>query len=147
MTLQVEGGCRCGACRYTLTVDVMPPVYCCHCQICQTTSGSAFSQQAVVAESAIAAEGPIAEYRYATNSGALSYHRLCGECHTRLWNTNTLRPGIALVRAGTLDDAEQIVPRAHIWVKRKQPWVVLPDGLPQWSESAPLVDLAVALQR
>ena len=140
------GGCRCGAVRYTLAVDALPPVYCCHCQICQTTSGSAFSQQAVVPEMAIAATGPVMDYRYTTASGAISHHRICSECHTRLWNSNALRPGIALVRAGTLDDAEHIVPRAHIWVKRKQPWVVLPDGAPQWPESAPLAEFAAALQ-
>lgn len=142
----VEGGCRCGACRYALAVEAMPPVYCCHCQICQTTSGSAFSEQAVVPEAAIAATGPLVSYAYTTVSGARSHHRICGECHTRLWNTNALRPGIALVRAGTLDDSEHIVPLAHIWVKRKQPWLVLPDGVPTWPESAPLADLASALQ-
>jgi hypothetical protein len=142
----MTGGCRCGACRYTLAVDAMPPVYCCHCQICQTTSGSAFSEQAVVPEAASSVTGPLIDYLYTTVSGARSHHRICGECHTRLWNTNALRPGIALVRAGTLDDAEHIAPRAHIWVKRKQPWIAIPDGMPQWPESAPLAELAKALQ-
>jgi hypothetical protein len=132
--------------RYALAVDVMPPVYGCHCQLCQTSSGSAFSQQAVVPEGAISAEGPIIEHQYTTNAGALSRHRICGKCYTRLWNTNALRPGLALVRAGTLDDAEHIVPRAHTWVKRKQPWVVLSGDVPQWPEAAPLADLAKALQ-
>jgi hypothetical protein len=141
----ITGGCRCGACRYTLAVDAMPPTYCCHCQICQTTSGSAFSEQAVVPDAAISATGPLIDYIYTTMSGARSQHRICGACHTRLWNTNALRPGIALVRAGTLDDAEHIAPRAHIWVKRKQPWIVIPDGVPQWPESAPLAALAAVL--
>lgn len=141
----LAGGCRCGACRYALDIDAMPPVYCCHCQYCQTSSGSAFSQQAVVAEDAVSATGPVIEYRFVTDAGADSVHRLCGQCHTRLFNTNTLRPGLTLVRAGTLDEAEHIVPRAHIWTKRKQSWVVLPDGVPAWPESAPLHDLAAAL--
>jgi hypothetical protein len=143
----IEGGCRCGACRYTLAVDATPPVYCCHCQICQTTSGSAFSEQAVVPEAAISASGPVIDYLYTTVSGARSHHRICGACHTRLWNTNALRPGIALVRAGTLDDAEHIAPRAHIWVRRKQPWIVIPDGIPQWPESAPLAELTTVLMQ
>lgn len=147
MTNKLSGGCRCGAVRYTLAVQAMPPVYCCHCQFCQTSSGSAFSMQAVVPESAISAEGPIRDYVYTTAAGAESHHRLCATCHTRLWNSNRLRPGLALVRAGTLDDAEHLVPRAHIWVKRKQPWLVLPEGGPSWPEAAPLAELAVALQR
>jgi len=143
----MDGGCRCGASRYTLEVEVPPPVYCCHCRDCQTGSGSAFSEQAVVRADALSATGPIVEYRLLSPSGSQSTHWLCGTCHARLWNTNTARPGIAIVRAGTLDASDTIEPRAHIWVKRKQPWVVLPEGMPAFAESAPLAEFAAILLR
>lgn len=143
--MPVTGGCRCGACRYALAIEAMPPVYCCHCRDCQTWSGSAFTQQAVIREEAVRASGPIVDYRFTGPSGSTSVQRLCAVCRTRLWNTNTARPGLAVVRAGTLDESDTIVPRAHIWVKRKQPWVVLPEGVPCWPESAALADLAAAL--
>ncbi|WP_457832593.1 GFA family protein, partial [Staphylococcus aureus] len=54
----ISGGCRCGATRYTLAVDVIPPVYCCHCLDCQSWSGSAFSEQAVVRTDALSITGP-----------------------------------------------------------------------------------------
>jgi hypothetical protein len=142
----ITGGCRCGACRYTVAVDALPPVYACHCQLCQSGSGSAFSEQAVVSDNSIAATGPILDYRFVTPIGAQSHHRLCATCYTRLWNTNSARAGVALIRAGTLDDAELITPRAHIWVRRKQPWVILPEGVPTWTENAPLEQLAAVLQ-
>ena len=142
----VAGGCRCGASRYTLAVAAMPPVYCCHCRYCQTWSGSAFTQQAVVAESAIAASGPIITFERENDSGHRSTQRVCGSCHTRLWNTNDARPGIAVVRAGTLDDSETLVPRAHIWVSRKQPWVVLADGVPTWPETPPIAEFFAVMQ-
>lgn len=131
------GGCRCGACRYTLAVDATPPVYCCHCRDCQTWSGSAFTEQAVVAERAIAATGPVVTFSLTNASGSVSTQRLCGTCHTRLWNTNSARPGLAVVRAGTLDASDTLVPRAHIWVKRKQPWIVIADDVPSFAENAP----------
>lgn len=132
--MTIEGGCRCGAARYTLALDRLPPVYCCHCRDCQTWSGSAFSMQAVVGEGAIAATGPIVEYASTSPGGSTSRQRLCGTCHTRLWNTNSARPGLAVVRAGSLDASDTLVPRAHIWVKRKQPWVVLND-VPSFAEA------------
>lgn len=49
--MAIAGGCRCGAVRYTLAMDTLPRTYACHCHYCQTWSGSAFSQQAIVAES------------------------------------------------------------------------------------------------
>ena len=140
-----RGACRCGACTYTIAVDPLEAVYCCHCTDCQRWSGSAFSEQAVVPEAAIAAEGPVIEFIVTTASGAESRQRACGTCHARLWNTNSRRPGVAVVRAGTLDHNRTLAPRAHIWVKSKQPWVALPEGVPAFEGNAPPEQFARAL--
>jgi hypothetical protein len=146
--MEIEGGCRCGSVRYRVTAEQMPPVYCCHCLTCQTWSGSAFTEQAIIAESQIeVTKGEVEVYLNITESGAESTQRLCGTCHTRLWNTNSARPGLAVIRAGTLDDSATLVPRAHIWTKRKQRWIVLADEVPQWSEGAPPADFVAALNR
>ena len=141
----IAGGCRCGAVRYTLAVDAPPPVYCCHCLDCQTWSGSAFAEQAVVAEDAIAVEGQVTEYRFTNPSGSTSRQFLCGICHARLYNTNSARPGLAVVRAGTLDASDGLMPRAHIWVKRKQAWIGIADDVPQYPEGAPPAEFAAIL--
>ena len=49
------------------------------------------------------------------------------------------------VRAGTLDASDQLTMAAHIWVKRKQPWVVLAEGVPAWDEAADPAQFAQAL--
>ncbi len=136
----ITGGCRCGATRYRLAVKDLPPVYCCHCLDCQSWSGSAFSEQAVVRTDAITITGPVIDYLYRTRSGAESHQRLCSVCHARIYNTNTARPGIALLRAGTFDASDRVVPRAHIWIKRKQPWVTITDDVPTFNENAPPAD-------
>jgi hypothetical protein len=147
--MAIEGGCRCGAVRYRIDATEMPPVYCCHCQTCQTWSGSAFSQQALIGESQIEAiSGTPETYINITASGAQSTQRLCGTCHTRLWNTNSARPGVAVVRAGTLDASAELSPRAHIWTKRMQPWLVIGAHIPTWPENAPTTEfLAVLMTR
>ena len=124
----------------------LPPVYCCHCTACQSWTGSAFSQQIVVAESALAATGPIADYSYITPSGSTSHHRVCGDCHSRLWNTNERLPGFAIVRAGTLDASDTLTPVAHIWASRKQPWISLPEGVPTYAENAPPAEFAAIVR-
>ena len=143
--MTIEGGCRCGAVRYTLGLNNLPSTYACHCTDCQTWSGSAFSQQAVVPESAIEASGPIVIYELTSPSGRVSRQRMCGVCHTRIFNTNSARPGIAVVRAGTLDRSNELVVTAHIWTRSKQPWLELPDGMPAWAETPPPEEMAKAL--
>jgi len=145
--MSFTGGCRCGATRYELAVDSLTAIYCCHCTDCQRWAGSAFSEQAVVPEGAIHATGPVVEFTIRNESGALSHQRACGTCHNRLWNTNSARPGIAVVRAGTLDHNRSIEPRLHIWVKSKQPWVTIADGVPCFEESAPVAEFAAILSR
>ena len=143
--MTIEGGCRCGAVRYTLGLDDLPLTYACHCTDCQTWSGSAFSQQAVVAESAVEASGPIVIFELTSPSGRISRQRMCGICHTRIFNTNSARPGIAVVRAGTLDRSNALTVTAHIWTRSKQPWLELPEGAPAWPEAAPPEEMAKAL--
>ena len=143
--MTIAGGCRCGAVRYTLALDDLPATYACHCTDCQTWSGSAFSQQAVVAEEAIAASGPIVIYELTPPSGRISRQRMCGVCHTRIFNTNSARPGVVVVRAGTLDRSNELGVTAHIWVRSKQPWLELPGNVPAWPEAPPPEAMAEAL--
>lgn len=137
---ELHGGCRCGAVRYTLALAALPPTYACHCRDCQTWSGSAFSQQALLPEGALSVSGPVVVYELASPSGRVSKQRMCGVCHTRLYNTNSARPGLVVMRAGTFDRSDELQVVAHIWVKRKQPWLALADDAPQWLESAPPED-------
>lgn len=143
----INGGCRCGATRYTLALDVPPPVYCCHCRDCQSWSGSAFSEQALLRGEALAVTGPLVEYRFTTPSGFESHHRLCGVCHARIYNTNTMRPELAVLRAGTLDASDTLSPRLHMWVKRKQPWVTIADDVPAFAENPPPAEFIAIMLR
>ena len=131
----IEGGCRCGACRYVLALDALPGVYACHCHICQRASGSSFSVQALVREDALTVAGPIVVREIVTGDRT-SVQRFCGECLARIYNTNTRRPGIAVVRAGTLDRSEELQCRAHIFTAYRQAWVRLDPEVPQWPEAA-----------
>jgi hypothetical protein len=139
------GGCRCGAVRYVLALDQLPRTYACHCLDCQTWSGSAFSQQTFAPEAALIVTGPLVIYEFITPSGKVSTQRMCGTCHTRIFNSNSARPGVVIVRAGTLDRSDELQTVAHIWVKRKQPWLHLPADVPSWPEGAPPMELMRAL--
>jgi len=133
--MSVAGGCRCGAVRYTLALDRMPKTYACHCRDCQTSSGSAFAQQAPVAEAALAVSGPVTIYEQQVDD-RVSRQRFCSVCHCRVFNTNTARPGVAIIRAGTFDESDRLDVVAHIWTSRKQAWITIPAGVPQWERGA-----------
>ncbi len=145
--MPLSGGCRCGDVRYTLDLDAPPPTYACHCRDCQTWSGTAFSQQALLAEGQLTVTaGTTTLFELPHPSGTrISRQYLCGRCHTRLYNSNTRRPGMIVVRAGTLDRSDELRVVLHIWTKRMQPWLTIADGVPSWPEMATPEAMAAAL--
>ncbi len=150
MTNTIEGGCRCGAVRYRVTADKLPNVYACHCLDCQTWSGSAFSLQFIVPEEALTVTGAPHLYERVTEDahGARTSRQYgCAHCLTRVYNTNTRRPGLAVVRAGTLDRSDALEIVAHIWTRRKLKGIEIPPGVPSWPEAAPPMDFVAALTR
>jgi hypothetical protein len=148
MAETIEGGCRCGRIRYRLTADHLPNAYACHCRDCQTWSGSAFSVQFILPEERLEVTGEPQLYESTSpESGRISRQRACPVCFTRVYNTNSARPGFAVVRAGTLDRSDELKVVAHIWTKRKMGGIVIPLDVPSWPEGAPQADFIAALTR
>jgi hypothetical protein len=148
MPSSIEGGCRCGRVRYRVAVERAPRAYACHCRDCQTWSGSAFSTQFILPEDQLEVTGEPAVFELTSPaSGRTSRQRGCPVCFTRVYNTNSARPGLVVVRAGTLDRSDELKVVAHIWTKRKMGGIVIPDDVPSWPEGAPPADLAAALSR
>ncbi|MBS1239508.1 MAG: aldehyde-activating protein [Proteobacteria bacterium] len=135
--MAVTGGCRCGAVRYRIEAQAMPATYACHCTRCQTSSGSAFALQMPVKLDRLAVEGEVLSVELPTASGAVSDIRHCPACLTRLYGVSSAVPGIAIMRAGTLDDSASLVPGLHVFTSTKQPWIALPEGVPAFAESPP----------
>jgi hypothetical protein len=144
----IEGGCRCGQVRYRAKIAALPRVYACHCLDCQTWTGGAFSVQFILPEDQLEVTGRPALFELTSPDGQrISRQRGCPICFTRVYNTNTRRPGRVVVRAGTLDQSDKLEIVAHVWTKRKLAGIEIPAGLPAWEEGAPPVDFVAALTR
>jgi hypothetical protein len=122
----LTGGCLCGKVRYSVTQTMRFRSYACHCSDCQRRSGSAFGIQQSVLSADLTVEGEILRGEHVQPSGAVAGIYACKACLTRVYTDNNARPGIANLRAGTLDNSPGMVPAAHLWVQSKQPWVVIP---------------------
>ena len=148
MTSFIEGGCRCGRVRYRVAADKLPNAYACHCRDCQTWSGSAFSVQVLLAEDQLEVTGEPALFELTSADGQrVSRQRACPVCFTRVYNTNSARPGLVSLRAGALDRSDELTLVAHIWTKRKMGGIDIPEGVPSWEEGAPPAEFMAALGR
>jgi len=128
--MSLEGGCACGAIRYTLTAAPMI-VHACHCIDCQRLSGSAFALNLWIERRFVEPSGaaPVAFDVPPGSSGKRHEVFACAKCGTQLWNKYHAAPGdTVLLRAGTLDDPAAITPDVHIFTRSKAPWLELPEG-------------------
>jgi hypothetical protein len=123
-----DGGCACGAIRYTLTNAPMI-VHACHCKDCQRLSGSAFALNLWIERKFVEVTG-LQPSVYGVPPGSTGRPHdvaACPQCGTGLWNKYHAAPGdTVLLRAGTLDDASWITPDVHIFTRSKVPWLELP---------------------
>ena len=131
----MEGGCTCGAVRYRMTSKPMF-VHCCHCRWCQRETGASFALNAMIeADRVVLLRGSPEAVDTPSESGKGQKIVRCPDCHIALWS-NYAGAGDALhfIRAGTLDEPDRLPPDVHISTASKQPWVVLPPGIPAFEE-------------
>jgi len=130
-----EGGSTCRAVRYRLT-DVPLFVHCCHCRWCQRETGSAFVLNAMIeADRVELLRGAPVIVDTPSSSGRGQQIARCRRCHVALWSHYAgAGPKVAFVRVGTLDDPDALPPDIHIFTASKQPWVILPEGVPAMPE-------------
>ncbi|MDO5612664.1 MAG: GFA family protein [Paracoccus sp. (in: a-proteobacteria)] len=138
------GGCDCGAVTYAVAVGRLH-VYACHCLNCQTRSSSAFAEHAMLTADALDCSGETVGF-VRQRDGIRFTEVFCAACHTRLFNRNDMLPDMVFLRAGTLDHSAGLVPMAHIWTSRKQPWLVLPEGVPAFEQSPTPEEFGAAVQ-
>lgn len=129
----IMGGCNCGAVRYAVT-DEPVCVFICHCHLCQKRTGSPFSMTMILPGDAvelISGEPEMTERELP--DGRRNVTAVCGACHSRLWTRRDGWPNLNL-RAGTLDNTNDIRPVAQIWTSSAQPWAVIADNILSYEE-------------
>ena len=125
------GGCDCRSLRYRM--DARPLfVHCCHCRWCQRESGASFALNAMIETdriSLLAGEPEIVDTP--SESGRGQKIARCPKCRIAVWsNYSGAGPAVRFVRVGTLDEPDRLPPDIHIFTTSRQPWVVLPPGIP-----------------
>ncbi len=127
MTTVRSGGCLCGAVRFEVR---WPPlmVATCSCKNCQKQAGSALSIIAVLPRDGLAVTGELTTYVDQAESGNAVFRRFCGRCGSPVVTDTpaAAEQGIIFIKAGTLDEASDLVPSIHYWTCSAQDWVVFP---------------------
>ena len=126
-----EGGCACRQVRYRMETAPLF-VHCCHCRWCQRESGASFALNAMIEANRVSDVGERPELvQTPSESGYGQTVARCPKCHIAVWsNYAGAGPLVRFVRVGTLDEPDHLPPDIHIFTATRQPWVVIPPGVP-----------------
>jgi hypothetical protein len=120
----IDGGCLCGAVRYTLMTSPKA-VYACHCRDCQKVGSGPYAIGIIVDQPQVRTESVdlLTRTDRVAESGNLVPQYACVRCGTRMWHQPPKSPSMLIVRAGTLDDPSWARPVVHTWTRGRLPWV------------------------
>lgn len=140
MPAPYQGGCGCGAVRYSITAEPLIS-YLCHCTECQRRTSSAFGLNLQIpAENLVIEQGtPASRTRTAASGNDLALN-FCGDCGTPLFSVPGARPGIRVIYAGALDDPSWVPVKLHIWADSALPWAIPDDGIERVSGQPNMAD-------
>lgn len=129
--VSLDGRCTCGAVRYRLASAPLF-VHCCHCRWCQRETGASFALNAMIESGRLVLlQGRPEQVLTPSNSGKGQKIMRCPTCRIALWSHYAgAGEAVSFVRVGTLDEPDRLPPDIHIFTASKQPWVVLPPGVP-----------------
>ena len=125
---EFTGSCHCGEISYTFSGEPLRQVNC-HCKNCRKTSGGPYLANIFVSEDNLLIKGSPKVYQHLADSGNQMSKKFCGNCGAQMFSLGSGRPGIVIIRGGTIDNLEIIQPTLNIFVSSKIPSTPLDESL------------------
>lgn len=121
--MKVAGECHCGQISYEAEIDP-ERVRLCHCNDCQTFSGSAFRTAVSVNEQDFRLlSGNPKTYIKTAESGNRRQQVFCSDCGTHIYATSTGAGAKQFgLRVATMKQRNELPPTKQIWARSAQPW-------------------------
>ena len=124
-----EGGCHCGAVRYSAAGEVKHSGVC-HCETCRRTTGALTTAWVAFSSDELTVEGEPASY---FSSEGIE-RQFCAKCGTSLFYYNeALMPGVADILTATLDNPDSCPPGAHVNMADAIGWEARLEELPKFA--------------
>lgn len=132
-----KGSCLCGQVHFRILAEPGASRIC-WCSDCQKLAANG-TVNAVFSSDAIEVMGALAQHTKTADSGNQVMRRFCAQCGTQVFSDSTGRPGLTVVRVGTLDEPSAVTPTANIWTASAPDWACINGALEQFEGAPPAV--------
>lgn len=127
--MKLVGHCNCGGVSYSCD-DEPKFTAVCHCRTCQKQTGANASLVVGVSDAALHIDGKtLGTFITKGDSGKDVHRSFCTGCGSPIVSRCDSMPGLAFIKAGTLDDVASLTPTMELYLQDKLRWVpAIPDA-------------------
>jgi hypothetical protein len=135
---KIKGSCLCGNLQYSSTEEPFAQVVC-HCIDCQKQTGTAFSVVVGLHEAKLELSGS----SHATcvtvgDTDMETIRHFCNSCGSPIYSQPQAYPGLAFLKAGTLDDTSWLKPTLNVYCETAQSWMTIDEGMDNHEDMMPV---------
>jgi hypothetical protein len=107
----------------------------CHRTHCQRQTGTAFSVRVGVPKPATSIQGQFKTFHDIGDSGQSIQRNFCPECGSPIFTDAAVVPGLAFIKAGTLDDTSWLDPKMHMYCDSAERWTSISEGSQKFAKT------------
>lgn len=130
-----EGGCLCGAIRYTFSRDKVLSAGHCHCRDCQQATGGGKATIIFVPSSELEMKGEFKTFAVVGTEGSHVNRCFCSECGSPVMSYVEEQPAVKFIKAGSLDNSSWVVPQASYWSESSASWDPVASDIPSFPKN------------
>lgn len=135
---QLSGECLCEKVQYKILSKPLSQGIC-YCQQCQKSGGAYGSPLMVLLKNQFECRTEnLSSCTTQSDRGSTVTRHFCKDCGTHVFSQISDVPDILTVKAVTLNDFKKFVPQYLVWTESAIPSCPLPEGVPAFSQAAPL---------
>lgn len=129
----LTGNCLCGQVSFEAEGDIAMQGNC-HCTDCQQVSGSTFATLVFMKDEDVTISGTTKSFEHKVDSGNSLRKNFCPECGSQMFTYNLGRPGMTGMRAGQINEKDEIKPQFNVYVSSKVPCTMLDESIPAFDK-------------
>ncbi len=130
---KLTGQCLCGDVKFAASGDIAMQGNC-HCTDCRQSSGSAFATLVFMGKNAVEIKGALKTFDHVVDSGGTLTKSFCPNCGSQLFTANRARPNMLGIRAGTLNEHEEVKPQFNVYASSKMACTHLDPDIPAFDK-------------
>ncbi|MDA8708677.1 GFA family protein [Hellea sp.] len=130
---KLTGNCLCGAVSFEADGDIAMQANC-HCTDCQQISGSPFATLVFLKEEDVNITGETKRFEHSVDSGNKLAKDFCPTCGSQMFGYNLGRPGMVALKAGSINEKENVQPQFNVYAGSKVPCTILDENIPAFDK-------------